>query len=172
VGPGFALRSVAVDPQGDVLAVARDTAETISCRASTGKQMWSLPLPTSGSTVSADAAANVYLTGAFDPSSPPDFGGGPLAADPAGTARYLAKLDDFRDEVYSEGFSVGEDATGSAAITDASGHVWWLVGYGAAFSTDLGLAPAPGKDGSVLLARFGPDTMLGEPRGTGQPSGG
>lgn len=53
--------------------------------------------------------------------------------------------------------------------TDTSGHVGWLVGYGSVFSTNLGPAPAPGKDGAVLLARFGPDTLLGEPRITATP---
>jgi hypothetical protein len=171
-GAGSVVRSVAVDPQGDVVAIAEGETEAISCLAPTGKLMWRMTIPTFDSSVFVDASADVYLTGAFLPSRPPDFGGGYLAADPAAPARYLAKLDELREHIYSEGFSVGEDPSGSALATDASGHVWWLVGYGAAFSTDLGPAPGPGNEGSVLLARFGAHTMLGEPRVTGKPAPG
>jgi hypothetical protein len=165
-GPGHAVRSIAVDPSGDVIAVAQTDGEELTCTTAQGVPMWSLGLPTFDSSTSVDPSASIYLAGGFVPTSPPDFGGGGLAAAPKQRAQYVAKLDEVRNPVYSEGFSVGGSPSASALTIDAAGYVWWLVGYGTAFSTDLGPAPAPSPGGSVLLTRFGPDTMMGEPKVT------
>jgi hypothetical protein len=180
-GPLDAVTALAVDGEDDAVTVAVVDAavgggEAVTCNAPDGEAMWSLGEPTVRSVVHIDRGSNVYLTGGFAAAAPPDFGGGPLGvakSQAALTLPYVAKLADDRSHIYSEGFSVGQDTQGGDVAADAAGALWLWMGYGAAFTTDLGAVAAPAAGGSgVLLARFGATTLMGEPKVTTQPGPG
>ncbi|HEU4365582.1 MAG TPA: SBBP repeat-containing protein [Candidatus Krumholzibacteria bacterium] len=106
--------------------------------------------PDSGTAVAADAAGNVFITGAFEGTV--DFGGGNLVNPGGGADLVLAKYDENGAHVWSQAFGAVGTQLGRALTTDAAGNAI-LAGFFQG-SVNFGGGPLVASSVDIVLAKY------------------